>query len=225
MRELLLTDTFFHHSVYYSGWIEVITGCMFSGKSEELIRQIRRAQLAKQNIKVFKPRIDNRYSRDQVASHNNNTSPSIVIDSPMEIFDYVDKHTQVVGVDEGQFFSQDLVQVVHQLAQQGKRVIIAGLDTDWRGRPFGPIPTLMAIAEVVNKQYAICMTCGEPATRTQRLIADDNDIVVGSTGAYEARCRRHFDPDFSLRMKNLAFPEGERHSSDHGAFEAKHITK
>ncbi len=195
-----MTETYFRLSTK-PGWIEVITGCMFSGKSEELIRQVRRAELARQKVKVFKPKIDMRYSTNEVASHNNNRSPSIVIEDPLEILQHVDIYTQVVGIDEAQFFSDSIIQVSHQLAEEGKRVLIAGLDTDWRGLPFGPMPSLLAQAEVINKQYAICMVCGEPATRTQRLVSNQNNILVGSTEAYEARCRRHFDPELSLRLE------------------------
>jgi len=201
-KELFMVETYFRLSTK-PGWIEVITGCMFSGKSEELIRQIRRAELAKQKVKVFKPKIDSRYSANEVASHNNNRSPSIVIESPIEILQHVDLSTQVVGIDEAQFFDESLVQIAHELAENGKRVILAGLDTDWRGKPFGPMPTLLAQAEVINKQYAICMVCGEPATRTQRLVSNQDSILVGSTEAYEARCRRHFDPDLSLRLEKV----------------------
>ncbi|MCB9025031.1 MAG: thymidine kinase [Bdellovibrionaceae bacterium] len=198
-----MTDTYFRLSTR-PGWIEVITGCMFSGKSEELIRQIRRAELARQKVKVFKPKIDDRYSKNEVASHNNNKSPSIVIENPLEILHHVDIYTQVVGIDEVQFFPEEILGVIHQLAEEGKRVIVAGLDTDWRGAPFGPMPKLLAQAEVINKQYAICMVCGEPATRTQRLVSDQQNILVGSTEAYEARCRRHFDPELSLRLEKAS---------------------
>lgn len=194
-----MSETYFRLSTR-PGWIEVITGCMFSGKSEELIRQIRRAELAKQKVKVFKPKIDNRYSKDEVASHNNNKSPSIIVENPLEILHHVDTYTQVIGIDEVQFFSEDILKVIHQLAEEGKRVLAAGLDTDWRGEPFGPMPKLLAQAEVIHKQYAICMVCGEPATRTQRLVSDQQNILVGSSEAYEARCRRHFDPELSLRL-------------------------
>lgn len=182
------------------GWIEVIVGCMFSGKTEELIKQVRRAQYAKQRIQVFKPKIDDRYSVDKVSSHNRDTVPSLVVEDSWKIISSVERHTEVVAIDEGQFFSADLVSVASTLADAGKRVIVAGLDTDWKAEPFGPMPALMAVAEVVRKQYAICMVCGEPATRTQRLVAAQEDILVGSTEAYEARCRTHFDPELSLRM-------------------------
>lgn len=208
-----MSETYFRLSTK-PGWIEVITGCMFSGKSEELIRQIRRAELARQNVKVFKPKIDDRYSKDEVASHNNNKSPSIVIESPFEILQHVDLYTQVVGIDEAQFFSNEITAVAHQLAEEGKRVLVAGLDTDWRGKPFGPMPFLLAQAEVIHKQYAICMVCGEPATRTQRLVCDENDVLVGSTEAYEARCRRHFDPELSLRLEKTLNQFASKQNSD-----------
>lgn len=182
------------------GWIEVIVGCMYSGKTEELIKQIRRAQYARQKIQVFKPKIDDRYSADKVASHNQDTVASQVVSSPFEILSLVEKQTEVIGIDEGQFFDVDLISVVTTLANAGKRVIVAGLDTDWKGKPFGCIPELLAIAEVVRKQYAICVVCGEPATRTQRLVAAESDILVGSTDMYEARCRTHFDADLPRRL-------------------------
>ncbi len=182
------------------GWIEVIAGCMYSGKTEELIKQVRRAEFGKLRVQVFKPKIDDRYSEDQVASHNQTKLPSVVIEEAISILSLVERNTEVVAIDEGQFFGEDLIRVASTLADAGKRVIVAGLDTDWRGRPFGPIPELLAIAEVVRKQHAICVVCGEPATRTQRLIAAEGDILVGSTEAYEARCRTHFDPELSLRM-------------------------
>lgn len=188
------------------GWIEVIVGCMFSGKTEELIRQVRRAEIAKQKTLVFKPGIDSRYSSTHVASHNKSLLSSVVIESAQDIFAQVEKSTDVIGIDEAQFFGDDIVDVATSLADAGKRVIVAGLDTDWKGRPFGPIPELLAVAEVVRKQYAICMVCGEPATRTQRLIAAREDILVGSTEAYEARCRVHFDPELGQRMAQHTQP-------------------
>lgn len=181
------------------GWIEIIVGCMFSGKTEELIKQVRRAQIAKQKIQTFKPKIDARYSKDDVASHDQNKVLSQPVTEAMELYRLVEPATSVVAIDEGQFFSDELIEVATLLANEGKRVIIAGLDTDWRGRPFGPIPHLMAIAEVVRKQHAICRVCGAPATRTQRMVFAQDDILVGSTEAYEARCRQHFDPDLSAR--------------------------
>lgn len=183
-----------------AGWIEVIVGCMFSGKTEELIKQLRRAKIAKLPTQTFKPVIDARYSKENVASHDQTMIPAQPVTTAEEILRLVEPATQVVGIDEGQFFDDELVEVVTILADQGKRVIIAGLDTDWRGRPFGPMPQLMAIAEIVRKQQAVCWTCGTPATRTQRLVGAQDDILVGSTEAYEARCREHFDPDLSVRL-------------------------
>lgn len=182
------------------GWVEVIVGCMFSGKTEELIKQMHRAEYAKQTCQVFKPQIDARYSVDHVASHSQKQLKATPVESAQELLGLVERHTQVIGIDEGQFLGAELVDVVSLLADAGKRVVIAGLDTDWRGRPFGPMPNLLAIAEVVHKQYAICMVCGEPATRTQRLVAATEDILVGSNDAYEARCRLHFDPELSVRI-------------------------
>ncbi len=181
------------------GWIEVIAGCMFSGKTEELIKQVRRAHIAKQRTQIFKPVIDSRYSREDVSSHDQNRLAAFPVSEAREILSLIHESAVNVAIDEGQFFSDDLVEVATELANQGKRVLIAGLDTDWRGRPFGPMPQLMAIAEVVRKQHAICRTCGAPATRTQRLVAVSEDILIGSHEAYEARCRNHFDPDFAAR--------------------------
>lgn len=185
------------------GWIEVVVGCMFSGKTEELIKQMHRAEYAKQAVQVFKPKIDARYSIENVASHSQRQLKAIPVESAEALLHLVERKTQVVGIDEGQFFGAELVDIATTLADAGKRVVIAGLDTDWRGRPFGPIPALMAIAEMVHKQYAICMVCGEAATRTQRLVAASEDILVGSNEAYEARCRLHFDPELSQRLKGL----------------------
>lgn len=168
---------------------------MFSGKTEELIKQVRRAHIAKQRTQTFKPRIDSRYSERDVASHDQNRASAFPVNDARELEALVNPATLVVAIDEAQFFEAEIVEVVTRLAGQGKRVVIAGLDTDWKGRPFGPMPQLMAVAEVVRKQHAICRVCGAPATRTQRLIPAVEDILVGSTEAYEARCRRHFDPE------------------------------
>lgn len=195
---LLMTNGFNRPSSD-QGWIEVISGCMFSGKTEELIRQIRRAHIAQQKTQIFKPVIDDRYSKSDVASHDQSHWPALPINRAREILRLLEPETLNVAIDEGQFFDDDLVEVATSLADQGKRVIIAGLDTDWRGRPFGPMPQLLALAEVIRKQYAICKICGAPATRTQRLISDSEAILVGSTESYEARCRTHFDPDLALR--------------------------
>ncbi|NJM09731.1 MAG: thymidine kinase [Bdellovibrionaceae bacterium] len=172
---------------------------MFSGKTEELIKQMRRAHIAKQRCQTFKPQIDSRYSEMDVASHDQNRLAAFPVNSAREIAAHVHPSTAVVAIDEGQFFDEALVEVVTELANSGKRVIVAGLDTDWRGRPFGPMPQLMAVAEVVRKQYAICRICGGLATRTQRLSPAQENILVGSTESYEARCRTHFDPDLSIR--------------------------
>lgn len=183
------------------GWIEVIVGCMFSGKTEELLTEVRRAKIARQKFQLFKPSIDSRYSKTDVSSHNQNSLPSTVVKTPLEILENLKDDTLVIAIDEVQFFDESIVNVVSAMADKGKRVILAGLDTDWRGRPFGPVPKLMAIAEVVKKQYAICMVCGEPATRTQRLVAANEDILLGSTEAYEARCRPHFDPELTTSLQ------------------------
>ncbi len=179
---------------FEGGHIEVIVGPMFSGKSEELIRRVNRAVIAKQNVQVFKPAIDNRYDAVAVASHNGRTWEAIAINSVADIKDNVREDTQVVAIDEGQFLSDDLVQLALDLADEGKRVIIGGLDLDFRGEPFGPIPKLLAHAEMVDKLTAIC-SCGRAATRTQRLIGghpahyDDPIILVGAAESYEPRCR------------------------------------
>lgn len=182
-----------------SGWLEVITGSMFSGKSEELIRRLRRAQIARQKVQVFKPEVDARYSHQHIVSHSEMKLPSQAVRSAGEILATVAMDTEVIGVDEGQFFDQDLVRVVNQLADQGKRVIVAGLDMDYLGRPFEPMPALLATAEDITKTRAICMQCGSPATYTQRLIASRERVVVGAADAYEARCRACFDPHLSQK--------------------------
>lgn len=183
-----------HSSPIDIGWIEVIAGCMFSGKTEELIRRLRRAKIAKLNVKVFKPKIDNRYSESQIVSHNEQSLPSIIVENPFEILD-LSEDAQVVGIDEAQFFSNDLVDVANKLADQGKRVIIAGLDMDYRGVPFEPMPQLLAIAEYITKTLAICVNCGNPADRTQRKIASSERVLVGAADSYEARCRKcHYIP-------------------------------
>jgi len=180
-----------------SGWIEIITGSMFSGKSEELIRRLRRAQIARRKVQIFKPAIDSRYSEEHIVSHSEMRMESTLVHSAGEILEGVWPDTEVVGIDEGQFFDQALVGVANQLACQGKRVIIAGLDMDYLGRPFEPMPLLLAVAEDITKTRAICMQCGSPATYTQRLIASRERVVVGAADAYEARCRACFDPHLS----------------------------
>jgi thymidine kinase len=176
------------------GWIEVITGSMFSGKSEELIRRLRRAQIARQQVQIFKPQVDNRYSDDHITSHSEMRIPSENVASSKALLERVRPETDVVGIDEGQFFDADLPAVCSRLADQGKRVIVAGLDQDYLGKPFEPMPQLLAIAEYITKTLAICMVCGAPANHTQRLVARSERVVVGGEGTYEARCRKCFDP-------------------------------
>jgi len=177
------------------GVIEVITGSMFSGKSEELIRRVRRAQIARQRVQLFKPRLDERYSSAEIVSHSEMKMPSQTVDCAAEILERVEPGTEVVGIDEGQFFDASLVGVADTLANRGLRVIVAGLDQDYRGEPFEPMPQLMAIAEYVDKTLAVCMRCGAPANRSQRLVAAEDRVVVGGAREYEARCRRCFRPE------------------------------
>ncbi|AAK80830.1 thymidine kinase [Clostridium acetobutylicum] len=178
------------------GWVEVIVGPMYSGKSEELIRRIRRAKIAKQKIQVFKPEIDNRYSKEDVVSHMGEKEQAVAIKNSREILKYFEEDTEVIAIDEVQFFDDEIVEIVNKIAESGRRVICAGLDMDFRGKPFGPIPELMAIAEFVDKIQAICVVCGNPATRTQRLINgkpafyDDPVVLIGAMESYEARCRK-----------------------------------
>ena len=170
------------------GWIEVITGSMFSGKTEELIRRLKRARFAKQKVEIFKPRIEVRYSEEEVVSHDDNTIHSTPVDSSANII-MLASEVEVVGIDEAQFFDDGLVDVCNQLAYSGVRVIIAGLDMDYRGKPFGPMPKLMSIAEYVTKVHAICVRCGNLAHYTHRLSEDDKLIVLGETDIYEPLCR------------------------------------
>jgi thymidine kinase len=179
------------------GWIEVIVGSMFSGKSEELIRRLRRARIARQHVQVFKPRIDTRYSTDDIVSHGEMRMESSVVDTARELLEQIEPDTEVVGIDEGQFFDQDLPAACSTLANRGVRVIVAGLDQDYLGKPFEPMPQLLAIAEYITKTHAICMVCGNPANHTQRLVASGDRVLVGAAGLYEARCRRCFDPQLS----------------------------
>lgn len=177
-----------------AGWIEVIAGSMFSGKSEELIRRLRRAQIAQRRVQIFKPRIDNRYGDDHITSHSAMRIDAENICASHELLARVAPETEVVGIDEGQFFDLDLPAVCTTLADQGKRVIVAGLDQDYLGKPFEPMPQLLAIAEYITKTLAICMVCGAPANHTQRLVASHERVLVGAQGTYEARCRQCFDP-------------------------------
>jgi thymidine kinase len=176
------------------GWVEVICGPMFSGKSEELIRRIRRARIARQRVQVFKPLVDDRYAEDEIVSHSEMRIDARRVSAAREILERVDPRTQVVGIDEAQFFDHHLVDVVDSLAKLGKRVIVAGLDQDYLGRPFDPVPELLAKAEEITKTLAICVRCGNPANFTQRLVASEERIVVGGPRAYEARCRQCFEP-------------------------------
>ncbi|BAL80986.1 thymidine kinase [Caldisericum exile] len=179
------------------GKIEVITGCMFSGKSEELIRRIKRAKIARQKVQVFKPSIDTRYSVVEVVSHAGEKVEAIPVSGTKELLEKVEEDTAVVGIDEAQFFDKDITDALRRLSKLGKRVIVAGLDMDFRGEPFGPMPFIMAIADEVLKLHAICTVCGEEATMTQRLINgepakyDDPIIMIGASESYEARCKLH----------------------------------
>ena len=177
-----------------TGWLEVIVGSMFSGKSEELIRRLRRAQIAKQKVQIFKPRIDDRYGDDHITSHSEMRIPSETLALSRELLDRVLEDTEVVGIDEGQFFDAELPAVCNTLADQGRRVIVAGLDQDYLGKPFEPMPQLLAIAEYITKTRAICMVCGNPANHTQRLVGNRSRVLLGAQGTYEARCRHCFDP-------------------------------
>ena len=173
-----------------TGWIEVITGSMFSGKSEELIRRLRRAQIARQQVQVFKPQFDTRYSERHITSHSDLRLESESVATSRELLEAVRRGTEVIGIDEGQFFDADLPAVCDSLADSGRRVIVAGLDQDYLGKPFEPMPQLLAIAEYITKTLAICMTCGGPAHRTQRLVESTDRVLLGAHGRYEARCRR-----------------------------------
>jgi len=182
---------------HHTGSIEVICGSMFSGKTDELIRRLVRATIAKQNVQVFKPAIDIRYAVEKVTSHAGADFDAVPVEKAMDIRERVEKDTTVVAIDEAQFFDPAIVEVAQELAGHGVRVIVAGLDMDFRGEPFGPMPTFMSKAEKVDKLHAICMTCGNEASRTQRLVNgkparyDDPVVIVGASELYEARCREH----------------------------------
>ncbi|MEK6704446.1 MAG: thymidine kinase [Bdellovibrionota bacterium] len=186
----------FHQTL--PGFIEVICGSMFSGKTEELLRRIKRAQIARQKVQVFKPAMDNRYSSEHVQSHDSNKIASLCVDRPRDILRLVDDNTRVVGIDEAQFFDENIVDVAQKLAYRGMRVIVAGLDLDFRGIPFGPMPKLLAVAEEVTKLSAVCVVCGKPASRTQKIAGDRgvnaSRIAVGAKDMYEARCRFCHEP-------------------------------
>jgi len=190
------------------GWLEVIAGCMYSGKTEELIRRVRRAQYARQPVIVFSPAIDRRFSQDCVDSHSGHSIKSVKVarsaDIPALVGDAL-----VVGIDEAQFFDDELVSVANDLAKAGKRVVVAGLDLDYKGKPFNPMPSLLATAEYIDKMLAICVVCGNPADRSQRIVNRDARVLVGEKDAYEARCRRCWDPDnFAPSQEHLPFSMG-----------------
>lgn len=195
-----MNEYFSHSTPNGTGWIEVIAGCMFSGKTEELIRRLRRAQIAKQSVKIFKPDIDSRYSGNSIVSHSEQSLPSVILKDINEIIGLC-KDAQVIGIDEAQFFSNDIIDICNNLAYEGKRIIVAGLDQDYRGIPFGPMPQLLATAEYITKTLAICVVCGNPADKTQRKISSPELIVVGAADIYEARCRRcHYIPGENPRQ-------------------------
>ncbi len=177
-----------------TGWIEVIAGSMFSGKSEELIRRLTRARIARQKVQVFKPGIDARYSKEEIASHSGQKHLSIPVANTAEMLSLVERDTRVVGIDEAQFFDMPIIDAVNRLAENGKRVIIAGLDQDYTGKPFEPMPQLLSIAEFITKTHAICVKCGSTANYSQRTVESDARVEVGAADKYEARCRKCFVP-------------------------------
>ena len=191
------------------GCIEVICGSMFSGKSEELIRRLRRAKIARQTVLAFKPVIDDRYDENEIVSHDDRRIDSIRVASAEEIVDHVGDGVDVVGIDEGQFMGNGLVDVCERLADAGVRVIVAGLDQDYLGRPFEPMPQLLAVAEYITKTLAVCMQCGRPANRTQRIIDSADRVVVGASDVYEARCRECFDPGEAHRSASTGGEPGD----------------
>ena len=191
-----------HFKGQRSGWIEVICGSMFSGKTEELIRRLRRAQIADQKVEIFKPKIDVRYDESNVVSHDMNSIPSTTISNSAELIELI-KSPEVVGIDEAQFLDEQLPDVCQQLAKNGIRVIVAGLDMDFRGKPFGPIPNLLAVAEYITKVHAICQHCGNLATHSYRLTSLEDTLVLGAKENYEARCRTCFNMGNILKLKPL----------------------
>lgn len=184
-----------------TGHIEVICGSMFSGKTEELIRRIRRAEIARQRVKVFKPKIDNRYSEFEIVSHNEQSYPSVVVEDAEEIYEN-SFDVEVIGIDEAQFFNNNLIAVCQNLADSGKRVIVAGLDQDYKAMPFEPMPQLLSIAEYITKTLAVCVVCGAPANRTHRITDNDEQILVGAKNLYEARCRLHHVVNSESKQKS-----------------------
>jgi thymidine kinase len=177
-----------------TGWIEVIVGSMFSGKSEELIRRLNRARIARQKVQVFKPTIDSRYAVEEIASHSGQTHGSKPVASSAELAALIEADTEVIGIDEGQFFDMGIIDAVNELARGGKRVIIAGLDQDYTGKPFEPMPQLLSIAEFITKTHAICVKCGSTANYSQRTVESEERVEVGAADKYEARCRKCFIP-------------------------------
>jgi thymidine kinase len=196
MEELIIqgNDEPLPHLRTMPGWVEVIAGAMFSGKSEELIRRLRRVKIARQKVQVFKPKIDTRYADDHIVSHSEMRHESVDIRTAAELLVRIEPDTEVVGIDEAQFFDNALVEVANQLAGRGVRVIIAGLDQDYTGKPWEPMPQLLAIAEYITKTHAICMKCGQPANYSQRIFESEERVALGAAGMYEARCRRCFVP-------------------------------
>ncbi len=202
------------------GFIEIVCGSMFSGKTEELMRRVKRAQYGRQKVQVFKPKIDNRYSEDHVQSHDANRILSIPVENAREILDRVEDNTRVVGIDEVQFFDDSIIDVCNKLAYRGMRVICAGLDMDFRGQPFGPMPKLLAVAESVTKLQAVCVSCGMPASRSQRVVGDSSVVAVGAKEMYEARCRFCHEPNIGTQTAQstsgltAASPKKESHGEE-----------
>jgi thymidine kinase len=187
------------------GWVEVVCGPMFSGKTEELIRRLRLCQIGRQRVEIFKPATDNRYATEQIASHNDQRFECMPVSDASQVLERIDDHTRVVGIDEAQFFDEAIVAVCQKLANRGLRVIVAGLDQDYQGQPFGPMPKLLAIAESILKLKAVCMVCGGLATRSQRLTGEHSQVLVGATDHYEARCRACFDPQLGMSKTEEVF--------------------
>lgn len=189
-----------HYKGQRSGWIEVICGSMFSGKTEELIRRLKRAKIANQKVEIFKPKIDTRYDEVKVVSHDENYILAVPIDSSHKLLELTDG-VGVVGIDEAQFFDDELTEICQSLALKGKRVIVAGLDMDFKGRPFGPMPNLLAVAEYITKVHAICQHCGNLATHSFRLAAEGNTVLLGEKDSYEARCRTCYSMGNILKLQ------------------------
>jgi thymidine kinase len=185
---MLFSEDVFKRRSEHGGSIEVVCGSMFSGKTEELIRRLRRAQIARLQVEIFKPKIDTRYDETAIVSHNQNSIPSTPVDSSSAIL-LLGSHVQVVGIDEAQFFDDELPNVCNILANRGVRVIVAGLDMDYKGKPFGPIPAIIAMAESVTKVHAVCVKCGNPALYSYRLVPDESRVLLGEKESYEPRCR------------------------------------